>query len=207
MQISSTLNLVFPIRWSDKPDAEGNLTPLIMAYHMPISQAVFEANWRIISATAATLLKKGVGPSVVSIATLALKDAGRADAADYGLPEGLTIEAGGMAISLLAELHRLTTVLAPSTAGYESLPVDIAIARNVIDADDWMEAESALVYFTCGLSSATRQRKAASASLLASALMGSITSSPISEYLGSLPTSTTAEPSAPVESSTVAIPQ
>jgi hypothetical protein len=201
MVLNSALNLVFPIKWGEKPDpddAESTITvPLVTAYHIPISQAVFEANWRIISATSAMMLKKGVGPSVVRIATLALKDAGRADAADYGLPEGASIEAGGSAVPLLAELRRLTTILAPGPNGYEQLPVNIAIARNVIDEDDWQEAESSLVFFTCGLSLPMRQRKAASANLLASTLMGSITSSPVTEYVASLPTSTPTDASPP----------
>ena len=62
MKIEADLRLAFPVRWSDQLDEKGNAVPLVWAYHTPISKAVFEANWRIISATAATLLRPGVAP-------------------------------------------------------------------------------------------------------------------------------------------------
>ena len=191
MQITTDLRLAFPIRWSDTPDAKGQPVPLVWAYHTPISKDLFEANWRIIAATSTTLLKPGMSSAVLGIAALALKDAGRLDAAEYGVPEGVDAQAGGIATLLLGELRRLTIVLAPGLGGgYETIPVDQAIGRGIIDADDWSEAEASLVFFTCGCSMASRQRKAASALSLASVLRGSITSSGPTEFAASLTAST-----------------
>ena len=50
---------------------------------------------------------------------------------------------GDPALPLLAELKRLTLVLAPGVGGYEYLPVDIALQKQVINAEDWTEAEKA----------------------------------------------------------------
>ena len=93
---------------------------------------------------------------------------------------------------------RLTVILSPSAAGYEMLPVDVAIERKVIDAEDWAEADDALIFFTCGWSIATRQRRAASADTLALAIGGSITSSSPTAFAASLNLSTPASVSEPV---------
>jgi hypothetical protein len=192
MNLTSDLRLAFPVRWNDAGE------PAIYAYHTPISREVFEANWRIISATAAILLKPGVSPNIVSVATLALKEAGRSDALESGFTDEIDFEAGGTAVPLLAELKRLTLILSPSATGYEMLPVDVAIDRKVIDADDWKEADDALIFFTCGWSITTRQRRQKSATTLALAIMGSITSSSPMDFVASLATSTPAETSSPV---------
>lgn len=199
MSLTTDLKLAFPVRWSVTADAEGKPVPLVWAYHTPISREVFEAHWRIVAATSAKLLQKGVSPSVVSIAVLALKDAGRADAAEYGLPEGLDAAAGGLAVPLLLEIRRLTMILAPQPTGCVMQPVDQALANGIIDADDWAEAEKSLVFFTCGFSMAMRTRKETSALGLAAVLAGSITSLSPMDFGASLLTLTpvaTSEPAA-----------
>lgn len=198
MQINSALNLTFPIRWNDANE------PTVYAYHTPISRQVFEMNYRLIGGTLAMLQSKSVGTNVVDVATLALKDIGRRDAQEWGLAPGLSIEDGGAAVPLLAEIKRLTSVVVPSATGYQAIDVERAIANKFIDAEDWAEAESALVFFTCGFATKRRSLPAWAADL-ASPLGGSITSSTPSDWANSLGASTKApEPSAPMES---AIPQ
>jgi len=185
VQITSNLNLTFPVRWSDTGE------PTVYAYHIPISRAVFEANYRLIGGTLAMLQSRSVGTNVVDVATLALKDIGRRDAAEWGLAPGLSVEDGGAAVPLLAEIKRLTSIIAPTDAGYQPIDVDRALANKVIDAEDWAEAESALVFFTCGY--ATKRRNLARvAADLASPLGGLITSSLPTEFAASLGASTTA---------------
>jgi hypothetical protein len=114
-----------------------------------------------------------------------------------------------MAVPLLAELKRRTQVIAPSPAGYITLPVDVALNTKVIDANDWSEAEAALVFFMSGFSTKRRNLPQVAADL-ASPLSGSITSLPPSGWIASLPTSTAAEPISlsPVsEPNSVEIPQ
>ena len=187
MKIDAALNLGFPIRWSEKVDAQGALIPLVWAYHTPIGREVFEANYRAIAATQLEIAGKGsIGQR---IATLALKEACKNDALEHGLEPPANP-------ALLGEIRRLTIVLAPTdAAGYELLPIDQAIARGVIDAEDWSEAESALVFFTCALSLVRRISREPIARTYALVLRGSITSLPPLEFVASLPTSTPAETS------------
>jgi hypothetical protein len=184
MQINADLNLAFPVRWNDSGE------PIVHAYHTPISRAIFESNHRIIASTATVLFEGDLGLSAMGDAALALRDAGRRDALKWPLPEGLKAEDGGTAVALLAEIKRLTLILAPSASGYDLLPVDQAIGRSVIDAEDWAEAESSIVFFTCSSSTARRRMRLSAATACASLFRGSITSSPPMEFAVSLRQST-----------------
>ncbi len=163
MIINSSLNLVFPIR-------SQNNTPLIWAYHTPISTEVFQANYRIIAATKAAIFGKGIAYAADAgprIASLTLRDAGRADAAEWGIEDS--------APALLAEIKRLTHVLAPGKDGFDVLPIDPAIARKVIDEEEADEAISAVVFFTSAFSMATRSNREAVGRASALVLAGSTT--------------------------------
>lgn len=185
MQITADLNLAFPIQFDDKGEA------LIWAYHTPISTVVFQANYRIIAATQHELFKKGVAYAATlgpRLATLTLMDMARADAEERGVSEE-------MGTAFRADLKRLTTLLAPSPEGFNSVPVDVAISRGIITAEDWEEGESALVFFTSAFMTAPRVRRARVAEASALVLGGSITSLAPTEFAASLPTSTPTETS------------
>ncbi|HGL4258435.1 TPA: hypothetical protein ACKE3D_002115 [Burkholderia dolosa] len=168
----------------------------VHAYHVPISREVFEANFRVLAATKAALASKGshylmgAGPRV---SALTLKDEGLKDAAGRGSfdDEGKVIDEETPA--LLAEIKRLTTVLCAGPNGWDMLPVDVAIQQGKIDEEDWEEATSSLVFFTCNYSLAKKADRAKAAEAMASFLGGSTTSSPPMEFLASLPSSTPAE--------------
>ncbi len=199
MQINNALNLVFPIRSAeqerpDPKDPQATITvsvPLAYAYHLPIDAAVFEANYRIIAETKAELFGKGVAymSSATQIARLTLLDVARAYDAEWGR------EGSGKA--LLAEIKHRTTILAAGANGFEYVDADLAIQKGIIDAEDWAEAESALVFFTCGYAMAKRKHRESFATASARGLAGSITSLSPTEFVASLPTST------PESSSTV----
>lgn len=205
MQINAALNLVFPVRSQgiEKPDQSRpgksilKREPLIWAYHTPISTEIFTANYRIIAATKAAIYSKGTGYAAdvgPRIAGLLLRDFGQADAAEWNVPDH--------APALLADLKRLTYVLAPGKDGFEQLPVDVALARGVIDAEEWSEAESSLVFFTCSYSMAPRSQRQVYGDAVASVLQGLITSSLLLEWAKSLAVSTQEETSAnPIPSS------
>ena len=175
MQVNAALNLVFPIR----TDSDGN--PIVYAYHTPISREVFEANYRVIADT--QVLISGKGRIGISIATLALKDA----AAQYAREQGLDFQS----VPLLADVRRLTQVLAPGSNGYAPMPVDVALQTQVIDADEWAEAESAIVFFSCAFSLVPKNAREGLANALASVMKGSITSSTPSAFSSSLQLATT----------------
>ena len=178
--ISNDLKLVIPVRDD------------LYAYHVPISSEVFEANYRIIAATKAQLAGKGVyyqmdtGPR---IAAMALRDEGRRDAELRGDFDE-TGKPKDAAHSLLTELKRLTTILGPTPAGWEPMPVDAAIHNGVLDPDEWQEALSAIVFFTCHYALAKKAQRSEVADAVAGILSASITASSVSEYASSLKKST-----------------
>ena len=191
MNITSDLHLGFPIRWAEGVDPKTQQpapVPTVWAYHTPIDARIFEANYRVIAAAQLEIADKGIVGQ--RIATYALRDAARQDALDHGQDPALPSP-------LLADIKRLTLVLAPGPTGYDLLPIDAALARGVIDQDDWTEAESALVFFTCAYTMVPRMARERVANAYASVMRGSITSLPPMEYAASLPTSTSAETSAP----------
>ncbi|MHB8914736.1 MAG: hypothetical protein ACYC4K_02865 [Thiobacillus sp.] len=180
MKIDESLNLVLPLGES------------LMVYHSPISRAVFEANYKALAATKAALASKGVhyqmdaGPR---IASLLLMDEVRrdADADKDGLPD----ESAGRAF--LAELRRLSMVMVASQNGWDLIPVDAAINTGKVDAEEWQEVESALVFFTCHYAMARKADRQSVGIASASLLRAYTTSSACSEYAASLPKLTTAE--------------
>jgi hypothetical protein len=215
-KITAEGKLAFPIRWAErsvvrkanesdeewaKREGQTTFEPLIWAYHTPIGREVFESNYSAIAAANMKLFGKGQIFAQVSgpiIATLALRDAAKADA----IENGVEID-GDPATPVLAEIKRLTMIIAPSAQGYDTVPVDVALSRNLIDAEDWKEAESAIVFFTCGLWMSHRTLRELKRDALASALKGSVTSLDPTAFVASLQTSTKQETSAPPEPSSV----
>ncbi|WP_244116435.1 hypothetical protein [Burkholderia gladioli] len=185
MQINEAMNLVVPIV-SDESGVR------VWGYHTPISRQVFEANYRVLAATKAALASQGsyylmdAGPRV---AALTLRDEGARQAEARGGKDEATP-------ALLAEIHRLTMVLVPTAAGWDLQPVESAIASGKMDAEDWSEAESGIVFFTCICALASKADRKNHASGTASLLKGSITSLSPTEFAASLPKSTPGEASA-----------
>ena len=182
MKINDHLNLVFALR----PDGP-------TCYHVPISREVFEANYRTIAGAKSAMMSKGAMFMVSSgprIAALTLRDEGRKEAAERWEYDGSGQPLDGGVSALMAEIRRLTTILCPAASGWNMLPVDTAIASGAIDEDDWREAESQIVFFTCNCALATKAEKKAIMQATASVLKGSITSLAPMEFIASLPTLT-----------------
>lgn len=185
MKLNEDLRLVLPV---------GDL----QAYHTPISREVFEANYRILAATKAALGSKGTfyqidaGPR---IAALTLRDEGRRDAEERGMVDERGNPRDEMTGAFLAEIKRLTVILCPGPQGYDLQPVDSAIASGALDTDDWREAESAIVFFTCLCCLTPRASRAQIAQATAGLLKAATTSLPPMEYATSLRASTATAPS------------
>lgn len=148
-------------------------------FHTPISADVFELNYRILSATKAAIFQRGIAYAIDAgpiIATLRLRDEAAKDAKER-MEEG-----DGGAQALLAEIKRLTTVLMPTEAGWETVPVD-----KGLDKDEWKEVEAALVFFTSFFWMARRSQRRMIADGAASGLGGEITSEPLSQWIASSP--------------------
>lgn len=187
MHLNESLHLVLPVRVDD----EGN--PLIRAYHVPVSREVFELNYRTLAATKARLASKGImyqmdaGPR---IAAMVLRDEGKRDAEERGEVNDDGSPRDGGAAALLSEFKRLTTILAPTQSGWDNLPVDAAIGRGVIDAEEWQDTLSAICFFTCHYALARKSERQRIAEATASLLTGSITSLDITGLTASWQTST-----------------
>jgi hypothetical protein len=183
VQLNSELNLVFPIRFAD----DG--TPLMYAYNTPISTEVFQANYRILAAVNAEIWKKGINNAAAfaTVANLMLLDVAKVDALQWGTED--------MGKAFLAEIQRLSYILAPGANGFEMLPINVAIERKVIDQEDWNEAESAIIFFTSGWSMLPRAVRLPFAKRMTLHIGGSITPLPPLEWVKSLPRSTPDESS------------
>lgn len=193
MKIDASTNLVFPI------------TDKINGYHVPISHEVFELNYRILSATKAAIESKGVhyqmgsGPQV---ATLTLLDEATKDAIERGDVDENEIPDISDAHALLGEIKRLTTVMVPGNEGYNIIPVNLAVTEGEFDKEDWSEALSALVFFTCHYYMVKKRNRISLATATALLLGGSITSLSAMAFTESLPTSTIKDDTDPESSET-----
>ncbi|MGU2415222.1 hypothetical protein [Burkholderia cenocepacia] len=199
IQINEAMNLVVPVVAD-----EGGVK--VWAYHTPISRQVFEANYRVLAATKASLMSRGgiyMMDSGPRIAALTLLDEGMREAEARG-----RFDAKGQVVdeatpALMAEIRRLTMVLVPGPGGWDLLPIESAVANGKIDAEDQAETESAIVFFTCICALASKAERKKQASSTASLLKGSITSLSPMEFADSLPNSTKAAPSAQLAVSSV----
>lgn len=209
MKIDERRNLVLPIvteKVTKKVDGKDVTEDVVRVYafHTPVSRAVFEQHYRTLAATKSALAAKGshyLMSSGPRIAALTLKDEGRKDAADRGSfdKDGNIVDEETTAFFL--ELKRLTMVLCPGANGWDMLPVDTAISSGKIDSEDWEEVASSIVFFCCHYAMARKADRETTARATASVVGASITSSSITEFLGSLPNSTPAAPMKPAASS------
>ena len=133
LKISRPLNLVQEFETD---------TGTIYLHSMPISVEVWRNYFLVLTKTYSQLFAQGIhtiaGPA---IARLMLEQIARAD----GVWEGQA----GVAQGLLPEIRRLSNVLAPTGAGWDMIPYEIAIQRGVIDSEAAEEMEGALVFFIC----------------------------------------------------------
>ncbi len=182
MKIDRALNLAITI------EREG--APAVHVHATPISRAVFEANYALISRVDAEMYARGQSYYLRSgprVAALTLRDVGRQEAADHGR------EGDGGAGALLAEIRRLTNVIEASENGWHTLPLDTALQRNLLDADEAAEVENAVVFFSAVCATARRSMRDRLLTAMASLLGAQTVSSNATEFAGSLPKLTPAE--------------
>lgn len=129
MRIDEQLFFVIPI------DGADGQTRYVHAE--PIGRLVFDANFLLLSKAFAAIHTEGLGAVAgPRVAALLLRQIGR----QVGDPNP--------ADSLLAEIRRLANVVAPTAAGWETLPFEDAVARKVIDNEDAEEVLNSLAFFT-----------------------------------------------------------
>ena len=175
LRIDARLNLVIPIERNDGIP--------VYVHAMPVSREVFESYHRVMSKAFSNVWRDGGVLSGPSVAELVLRDA--------AIEMRVWDTEGGVRDGLLAEIRRLANVAMPTANGWESVPFDEVVSRNVIDPMDIAEAMGSMVFFT--LVSSVQKRKVAPDMLKAAGdLWGTQTTySTLMEFIASLPTSKT----------------
>jgi hypothetical protein len=175
MQIDRKLNLVIPV--------ERDSGETIYVHSMPLGREVFERYFLVISKAFATIYSEGLGfvagPRVAAMLIRRVAEELKA----WDGPEGVQV-------GLVAEMRRLSNVLAPGARGWETIPLQEAVDKGFINADDASEVENAIAFFTVA---SCMHRRAELRDVLegSSKLWGAhITSLGCTEYSASLPTST-----------------
>lgn len=177
MKINRALNLVIPVE-SEKGQ--------IYVHSTPISREVFEQYFLVISKTFAGIFSQGLGAIAgPRIAYLMLKQT----AEDMGLWTG----PGGVGNGLVNEIIRLSNVFMPGKKGWQSIPLQVAIDKEVLDKETVAEIQGELIFFTC-VSMMNKKAQVQGIMDTVNGLWGSHTTSLDStEYINSLKISTEVE--------------
>lgn len=174
MKIDKRMNLVIPVEREDGPT--------VYVHATPVSAETFNQHFRIIAKVWSEIAADGFGvASGPRIAAKILRDIAER--------ENVWDGAGGVEMTLMQEIKRLTMVLTPGGAKPPMLVID-AVKAGLLDAEEQDIVENAIVFFTAAsLMLRGEQRRAmleASAGLWAAQL----TLLNSTAFLGSLPTST-----------------
>jgi len=98
--------------------------------------------------------------------------------------------AGGVKFGLVNEIIRLTNVVFAGENGWESIPLDTAVKREILDEDEEAEALSSLVFFTAISKVAPKDLKNSFLEMAGALRNWELTSSDSMAYLNGLPTLT-----------------
>lgn len=168
MAINRKLNLVIPVEQDDKT---------IYVHSIPISQAIFEEHFFVLSKTFAAIYAGGLnwhtGPRV---AYMMLKRVAE-ELQVWSQVEG----------TLVAEFKRNTMVIIP---GKDQMPFEEAIQKNLLDATDTSEVLNAITFFMVNSVMLSKSQAPAQLEQAARLWGARITSLSSTEFANSLPTST-----------------
>jgi hypothetical protein len=174
VKINRKLNLVMTVETGDGP---------VHIHSVPISREVFEDNFLVISRAFTAVYTNSLGPVTgPRVAALLLKQEAQA----LGVWERTQQ-------SLMAEIYRLTNVIAPGNNGWEQMPFDAAKKRDILDEDTAAEVENCIVYFICASSIHLKQEMEVAREGLSTLWGAQTTLLNVTEYMRSLPTWTPAE--------------
>lgn len=140
--IDKRLNLVVPIIRADETK--------LYIHSTPIRPETFEMYHMVMAKTFSAFAQHGLDPrSGPSVAAMILKDVAQNTARGPGMnwwdgPDGVGGESG-----LMAEIVRLSNVLTPQAdKGWGTIPLAMALEKQLVDPDEKTEAMNLLVFFT-----------------------------------------------------------
>lgn len=192
-----TRNVTKKVDGKDVTEAIAEDVVKLWAYHTPISKEVFDSHFRVLAATKSALAGKGshyLMTTAPRVAYLTLKDEGKKDALSRGAIDAQGNARDDETPALLMEFKRLTMILSAGQNGWETLPVEAALSADKLDAEDWEEVASSIVFFSCHYAMARKADRETTAKAYASLLDASITSWTPTEFVASLPNSTPQQP-------------
>ena len=174
VKLNRKLNIVFSVDTEKGP---------IHIHSVPIGRTVFEDNFLPISRAFTAVYTNGLGPVTgPRVAALLLKQ----EAQTLNIWERTQQ-------SLMAEIFRLTNVIAPGSGGWETIPFEVAKKRGILDEDIASEVENSIVYFICASSIHLRAELAVAMEGLSTLWAAQTTSLNATEFMRSLPTLTPEE--------------
>lgn len=131
MKIAKDLNLVVPV-----DSAEGE----VYFHSTPILRETFQRYHFVICKAFSRLIENGLQLTGAKIAAMTLEEV----AVELGKWEG----DAGVKAGLMEEIARLTSAIVLTESGWQSLPVEVAIKRGLVEDEDWQEAKQRIVFFT-----------------------------------------------------------
>ena len=183
MRIDKRLHLVVPI-YADEEGGE-----IVANVHSaPLSEEVVDKYFMLLGQVYSTVfglglgINSGPGHAMRILRHIATERGIWADDAKTGT---LGVEKG-----LVDEMRRLTNVAVPDTGRWVPLPLDVAVDRGVISATDKREVENAIVFFMSASATLPRAQLQGFLKTAAELWGARITSSPFTEFVSSLKTST-----------------
>lgn len=194
VKINKRLNLVLPATVNER-----GRTVAAYVHSTPISKEVFDRYFEIIGLTQSRLLEGGVVHSIASaprIACLTMrKIAEKQGEWDDAQEEGQKVV--GVKNGLVAEITRLTNVLAPTERGWELVPLEQAVSQGYFSPEEADEVTNVVTFFTVASWMYPAETWEGMRDQTMATWGGQTTSSSATEYLASLPTSTETETSQP----------
>lgn len=174
MKLNRNLNIVIPI------DIEEGKR--IFVHSVPISRDVFETYYSELGKVFTQCF------DAMNQAHLALT----APQLAYPALKKIATEAGtwnSVKKGLINEIIRLTNIAMPGENGWESIPFDLAIKRELLDEDTESEVLSSLVFFISIWRTAPKELREAFLGMASSLRSWELISSDFTEFTNGLPTS------------------
>ena len=180
MRIDRKLNFVIPVE-----DDEGKVFAYV--HSTPIAREVFERHFMVLSKAFTAIYTQGLGTtSGPRIAALLVQQI----ATEMGEWEG----PNGVERSLFAEIDRLTNVAVTGPNGWQTIPLQEALAKNQFTEDDASEVKNAITFFTVASTIHRKQELRGILETVARLWNAQITSLNSTEFANSLKTLTQDEP-------------
>jgi len=188
MKLNKKLNLVFPI------EVESGVA---YVHSMSVSREVFEMNYLVLSMTFMEIYGKRLGPIMgPRVAYYLLRDQALSLTPKPENNQSIDPDEdvwGKTQKTLIQEIYRLTTIIVPTEDKYDTIPYIQAKQQKILDEDQIMEVENAIVYFTVASHLHQKSELSMAYAGLERTYNAQTVSLNVTEYMNSLPTLTKEE--------------